>query len=523
MSFLKKFKINKTVIYIFLSFFLTLQTLSYLYVHAQEKKAVEFLEKKSENNFDEQVRFSSNYLAKLSQMLYDTVINTESMKNIMAAASQTKDKKTLAKLRKKLYNEYIGSYNYMKTKFVRQLHFHLPGCISFLRFHRPNKFGDSLVGIRPTLEYVNEHRHFIHAFEEGRIFNGFRNVYPIFKGDVFVGTVEISYSFTAIQEMIHEVNDSSFLFLINSDVVHAKVFNEETSNYKKSEFKDLFYDKKALTDQKELSLEQLHIINTNVAPLVKKQLQKKEAFSILFHDEKLLGDRTLTINFLPLRNLYHKQVAYIVNYEFDETVDLVILRNQTLLISLTLLSLFISLLVSIMVQHYREKEQSVYKIATHDTLTNIYNRYGLAEVMKQKIGEFHRFNRDMSIIFFDIDHFKRVNDVYGHEIGDIVLKKLANLVSLNIRTSDIFARWGGEEFVIILPETSLLDAVILAEKLRGVIEKYNFNTPKQITCSFGVTSFYGKETEDDVLKRADKYLYKAKELGRNRVISEINT
>jgi len=521
MKFLKKLRMNKTTLYIFLSFFLTLQTLSYIYVTIQENKAINFLEKKSENNFNEQVKFSSNYLTKLSQMLYDTVINTESMKNIMAAASQTKDKKTLAKLRKKLYEEDIASFNYMKTKFVRQLHFHLPGSISFLRFHRPNKFGDSLVGVRPTLEYVNEHRQFVHAFEEGRIFNGFRNVYPIFKGGSFVGTVEISYSFTAIQEMIQEVNNSSFLFLINNDIVTTKVFEEETNNYIKSEFEALSYDKKALIDQKELDLDQLHAINAQIASLVKEQLRKKESFSILFHNEEILGSRTLTINFLPIKNLYHKQVAYIINYEFDTIVDLVISRNKTLLISLTFLSLFISLLVSIMVQHFMHKEQSVYRIATHDTLTNIYNRYGLAEVMKQKVGEFQRFQRKLSVIFFDIDHFKSVNDTYGHDVGDEVLKKLTSIVSLNIRSSDIFARWGGEEFVIMLPETSLHDAIILAEKLREIIEEHDFTQPPTLTCSFGVTEIEEGEDEKALLKRADELLYRAKELGRNCVISDV--
>ncbi len=523
MDFFSKIKISKITFYIFLSFYIVLQTLSYLYVSNQEKKAISFLNEKSLKSFKEEMQFSDNYLSKLSQTFYDTTIDTEKMRKIMARASVTKDSKQLNRLRGELYKEFLSTYNYMQTKFVRQLHFHLPGSISFLRFHRPSKFGDSLVGVRPTLEYVNETKRFVHAFEEGRIFNGFRNVYPIFKDNIFVGTVEISYSFSAIQEMIQEVDDSSFLFLINSDIVKTKVFQEETSNYKESEFSSLFYDKKTLIDQKELSLEQLHAVNAKIAPEVNKAIKNKENFSITVHNKETYKGRALTINFMPVKNFYHKQVAYIINYEFDDMVDLVLQRNKTLLIILSFLSLFISLLVGLIMQYLVKKEELAHEIATHDPLTKIYNRYGFKEIMNHRLAELHRFERDMSIVFFDIDHFKKVNDTYGHDVGDIVLKKITALVNLNIRASDIFVRWGGEEFVIILPETTLEDAIVLAEKLRVTIYKHNFGVPKEITCSFGVTSFYRDETEDDVLKRADKHLYKAKDLGRNCVVSDIES
>ena len=125
---------------------------------------------------------------------------------------------------------------------------------------------------------------------------------------------------------------------------------------------------------------------------------------------------------------------------------------------------------------------------------------------------------EFSIIFFDLDFFKNVNDKYGHLVGDEVLEKVTEIVSKANRSADIFARYGGEEFIIMTPETDISGALIHAERLRNDIENYDFDTVGNITSSFGVAEF--DPENDDVerlLERADKALYIAKEYGRNRV------
>jgi diguanylate cyclase (GGDEF)-like protein len=120
---------------------------------------------------------------------------------------------------------------------------------------------------------------------------------------------------------------------------------------------------------------------------------------------------------------------------------------------------------------------------------------------------------------FDIDHFKQVNDNYGHDIGDKVLIKITNEVSKTIRETDIFARWGGEEFMILTPDTNLESAIGLAERTRRNIEMEEINKVGQITCSFGVTCFKKGDTFNSFVKRADNALYQDKESGRNKVIN----
>ncbi len=156
--------------------------------------------------------------------------------------------------------------------------------------------------------------------------------------------------------------------------------------------------------------------------------------------------------------------------------------------------------------------------ANYDALTHIFNRRRFLELLEHGISSAKRLNHELSIVFFDIDHFKKINDTYGHNTGDDVLRALASLVSATIRRTDIFARWGGEEFLVLLESTSIENAARMAEKLRKAIMEYEFPEVKQVTCSFGVTAYLPGEKGDTFISRADSALYRAKESGRNRVI-----
>lgn len=163
-------------------------------------------------------------------------------------------------------------------------------------------------------------------------------------------------------------------------------------------------------------------------------------------------------------------------------------------------------------------QQDLEKLASTDNLTGIYNRHKFEELFKIELDRVARYKHPLTLIMFDIDHFKNVNDTYGHDVGDEVLKNIVNVVRKNIRNTDIFVRWGGEEFIILCPETETQKATNFAEKLRSAIETTLFAQAGNITCSFGVTSYIDKEIDDSFLKRVDNALYKAKNEGRNRVL-----
>ncbi len=157
-------------------------------------------------------------------------------------------------------------------------------------------------------------------------------------------------------------------------------------------------------------------------------------------------------------------------------------------------------------------------LATIDSLTQLYNRASIDEAFKNETLLFARNISIFSIILLDIDHFKNINDVYGHQVGDDVLKAVSVLLKDNVRAIDRVGRWGGEEFLIICSGTDAAGAQILAEKLREKISQHKFASAEDMTCSFGVSTAEFKNQMNDILRRADLALYQAKDLGRNRVV-----
>ena len=161
--------------------------------------------------------------------------------------------------------------------------------------------------------------------------------------------------------------------------------------------------------------------------------------------------------------------------------------------------------------------KKIEQLSITDSLTKIYNRSKFESSLDYEIERARRYGNPLSLIIFDIDHFKSINDTYGHLIGDSVLMEIANLVKNNIRSTDIFARWGGEEFVILAPNINKEQARILAEKIRRLIANHRFKYVDHVTVSLGVTEFLPTDNKESFIKRADEALYLAKRKGRNRV------
>ncbi len=176
------------------------------------------------------------------------------------------------------------------------------------------------------------------------------------------------------------------------------------------------------------------------------------------------------------------------------------------------------------VKDLKEKEQLIRINTTYDALTGVLNRFNTLKRGEEYFSLSKRKNQPISILYLDIDHFKNVNDTYGHNVGDIVLRKFASVISSNIREEDIFGRIGGEEFLVILPFTDKAKAILTSNKLLKAVSDIRFDEIKDlhITTSIGL-AYYDKNKDikifDQLLALADKMLYKAKESGRNRVVS----
>jgi len=154
------------------------------------------------------------------------------------------------------------------------------------------------------------------------------------------------------------------------------------------------------------------------------------------------------------------------------------------------------------------------RLSEVDTLTQIFNRRKIDEILDSYLENKENI---ISLIMFDIDFFKKINDKYGHDLGDYALVELSKLVSKNIRAEDILARWGGEEFMIIVIDLDIDKTYELAYKLKLLLNRHRFDTFKSMSCSFGVATLRDNDTKSSLLKRVDDALYKAKESGRDKV------
>jgi diguanylate cyclase (GGDEF)-like protein len=163
------------------------------------------------------------------------------------------------------------------------------------------------------------------------------------------------------------------------------------------------------------------------------------------------------------------------------------------------------------------EKNAISEEAHTDALTQIHNRARFNQMLVLAIRNAEIHNKTFSLIIFDIDHFKKVNDTYGHDVGDKVLIQVSALVKNMLHGYDTFARWGGEEFVILAESTTENEAYLLANRLRKEIEHFPFEFVKQITCSFGVSQYRKGDTGKTLFKRADEALYRAKKAGRNIV------
>lgn len=156
--------------------------------------------------------------------------------------------------------------------------------------------------------------------------------------------------------------------------------------------------------------------------------------------------------------------------------------------------------------------------ASTDMLTGLLNRRVLYQILEREMERTVRYKKTFSVVLFDLDEFKVINDSYGHLEGDAVLRELSRFVERAIRKADHLGRWGGEEFLIVLPETELESAKLLAERIRRLLRENRIGKVDHVTASFGVTTFRGDQSLEDMLRAADNAMYQAKQNGRDQVV-----
>ncbi|WP_121627957.1 sensor domain-containing diguanylate cyclase [Poseidonibacter antarcticus] len=278
---------------------------------------------------------------------------------------------------------------------------------------------------------------------------------PIFYDNVFKGVLSIDISLNILNKMLNKIDLPGKVYLIKKD--------------------------------------NSIIASNQIFKLNEKLKRNKETFSINLFDDNL-------------------KLLYIEN---KKDVIITILSNTFPVIMLLLFSLIIVCVLA----HTIMLIKKIKEIANRDFLTSLLNRRAMMKEMSRQLSIANRYNQSTALLLVDIDFFKRVNDTYGHQVGDIAIQQISNVLSKNVRESDLVSRYGGEEFLILLYNTNIDDAYILAERIRKEIGNLKIKEIDfQITVSIGCTEYIKNESIDDFINRSDLLLYEAKEKGRNQTI-----
>jgi len=402
-------------------------------------------------------------------------------------------------LRGSMYASLYPLYHRMTTFDFRQLHVHLPDSTSFLRMHALEKNGDYLGDVRHTVRLANEERRVVRGFEEGRIFNGYRFVYPVTHQRTHVGTVEVSVSMASFLRVLAQMTASQYLFVMEREVVERVVFAGEQSNYYDSYIApNLLFDRSVTPEGRNLVCETFFADRQYDLDV---ELEKHGDFG--FFGE--IGGRPSIVLFKSLRNLLSEHVGYIVSIEADDTRQ----RTRTALIrSITLLTVGVMLI---------QDRRRLKLLAGTDQLTGVMNRHSFERAVEVEMERSERYGTSIGFLILDIDHFKLFNDTHGHNEGDRALRATAQWIRENLRSSDLVARWGGEEFVVAIHECDTETAARVADKICRGIADAPISAARRVTVSIGVAMYRPGDTIEALVGRADDALYRAKRSGRNRV------
>lgn len=234
--------------------------------------------------------------------------------------------------------------------------------------------------------------------------------------------------------------------------------------------------------------------------------------TLLYQQEVLNLDNKTSLSFITIISFSILLLLFVIRF---------IINNHRHQVELELLNKGLEEKVQDRTQELQKAAQNFELLATTDSLTNVNNRYSIMRHLQSEITRAVRYNHDLAVILYDIDFFKKINDTHGHDVGDTVLVQMSHLIETSLRDVDIIGRYGGEEFIIILPETNLEDAKHIAERTRVLVEETTFANLDNTTISLGVTVLLDNEKMETLFKRLDTLLYRAKHSGRNQVRSLI--
>ncbi len=432
------------------------------------------------------------------------------------------------RIRKELYQLVSSGWNEMTKNYKgRQLHFHLPIAVSFLRVHRPDKFGDDLSDIRHSIVAANTTLENTIGFESGRVYAGVRGVVPVFSKDpetgykIHIGALEAGTSFALMLQQLKETLSADFAVLMTMEHTRNTMWPEFIKEYSITHPIINNHLLEGFTNKTQVKL-----LMENISV---QQLLNKEKTILTKISGQYFG-----VGVFPLRNYLgtvdsgRKSIGSVLVWfsaenevqDFDEG-----LINTILVAIIGFIVVELLIYFGLIFEHKLIKQS---QMAMTDGLTDIPNRHYFDVMFKQELLQAKRNNQSLSLILCDIDYFKQYNDHYGHIMGDKALQLVARTIKLQLkRKIDFVARYGGEEFVIVLSAANKTSSIKIAKAIQNAVyelkieHQTRLDNETRITISSGIICYTpASETviPEKVINMADKALYQAKFNGRNQIV-----
>ena len=498
-------------IFILITLLFAVSATAYVFIAKYYKNTQKQIYRNEVERLTEEYYFTLDLYTRAADLLFINNIDVPEVKNLFSNALKVGTEEKDA-YRNQLLEELSEFYEHIMDYDFRQLHFHEPDNTSFLRFHKPEKYGDDLTDVRYSVDYVNRERKSISGFEEGKIFNGYRNVYPLFSEESYLGSVELSISMDAVLNQLANRLQQESQFIIRKSIVYGKVFEDQLGNYADWDLRDDYMLDLSIS-RKECILKDW--ITEGDIGRIRERISRAEESGEGFSDLIGHSDEKMIVSFIPIRNFTDDIAGFIFSVTDDE--EIASNRSAFLIISfifVILLAFFVFFLV-----YYIVTDKKIRNMVIYDTLTKIYSRMMIFNKLEDELNRYHRYKDPFCICMIDIDHFKRVNDQYGHLAGDSLLAELSMLIRDNIRVSDSIGRYGGDELMILFPGCDREKAFIVMQHIQEKILSWDFKHVGKITISGGIAM--SKESLsgcDELIEKADNNLYTAKERGRNRIV-----
>ncbi len=448
--------------------------------------------------------------------------------------------------RTQIINYVMPLYKNLYPRFIEEIHFFKPPAISFVNFSNLKSKNINLINVRKDIAWIDSSFTPSTYFYICRQYPGLRATYPIIYKNRLLGSISFGMNITIFKKLFKNLNAKKVsIYLNNNDLKNALALK----NYKNYAKYPVYKNYIVIGNILKVNLKPGYEIHNNTifTKIAIKDFFKRTIGYIVIEDD--ISKSVFTIKNLLYAKLTVEIISYILIFiviillfktifnkihELYEILNLIKEKEFDKLPPKTKekdeLDKFKNNLIDVAEDEKRyisalnmEIEKFENK-AYRDGLTGILNRMFLEEKAKEIFLKYSPKKKPMGVIMLDIDDFKKINDTYGHDVGDLALIELTNTINRLIRKEDFFIRYGGEEFVILLPNTHVKNTLKVAKKIREEIEKIKIKLPDtdkilKFTISIGVSETHANDTSIfDTIKRADINLYKAKKSGKNRVV-----